>query len=200
MYDGMDQEQFIAFRLALIPASGFQSAQYRIIEIYSTDLFLLLQKEQRSNFTIEDVLEKLVDHLYWRRGAVEMDSLKKTYTLRQFEEKYLSQLLQIANEYKDKNLRQKWLKMPEAERNNPELVAAMRRFDHLANVEWPLVHFRTAARYLDRKPHELPATGGTNWKEYMQPKNQMVMFFPEIWSQEERESWGKNVTKELIGL
>lgn len=200
MFDGMDRDQFLAFRMALMPASGFQSAQFRIIEIYSTDLFFLMQKAQRPNFIIEDAPEKLIEFMYWRRGAVEAESGKKTYTLRQFEEKYIPSLIQIATEYREKNLRQKWLKMPEADRWNPDLIAAMRRYDQLANVEWPLVHFRTAARYLDRKPHEIAATGGTNWKEYMQPKNQMVIFYPEIWTEQEEENWGKNISKELIGL
>src|SRR5205814_800582 len=33
MVEGMEREQFLAFRMALLPASGFQSAQYRMIEI-----------------------------------------------------------------------------------------------------------------------------------------------------------------------
>ena len=36
MVDGMDQDQFLKFRMSLLPASGFQSAQYRKIEIRST--------------------------------------------------------------------------------------------------------------------------------------------------------------------
>src|ERR1022692_4161133 len=38
MVDGMEPEQFLKFRLALLPASGFQSAQYRMIEMASTNL------------------------------------------------------------------------------------------------------------------------------------------------------------------
>ena len=37
MVDGMDRDEFLKFRMSLLPASGFQSAQYREIEIYSTD-------------------------------------------------------------------------------------------------------------------------------------------------------------------
>ena len=37
MVDGMEKEQFLRYRMALLPASGFQSAQYRMIEICSTD-------------------------------------------------------------------------------------------------------------------------------------------------------------------
>lgn len=38
---GMEKEQFLKFRMALLPASGFQSAQYRLIEICSTDMINL---------------------------------------------------------------------------------------------------------------------------------------------------------------
>jgi tryptophan 2,3-dioxygenase len=38
MVDGMEPEQFQKFRMSLLPASGFQSAQYRSIEIYSKTL------------------------------------------------------------------------------------------------------------------------------------------------------------------
>lgn len=36
MVDGMSLEQFREFRMALLPASGFQSVQYRLIEIHAT--------------------------------------------------------------------------------------------------------------------------------------------------------------------
>ena len=42
MVDGMEKEQFLRFRMALLPASGFQSAQYRMIEICSTDMLRLV--------------------------------------------------------------------------------------------------------------------------------------------------------------
>lgn len=96
--------------------------------------------------------------------------------LRQFEEKYDSSFTFMANDYRYKNLRRKYAALPPEEKNNAELIETMRRFDQLANVEWPLVHFRTAARYLDRKPEQIAATGGTNWKDYMPPKNQLIMF------------------------
>src|ERR1700743_3133206 len=47
MVDGMDQQQFLRYRMALLPASGFQSAQYRMIEIASTDFINLVDKEVR---------------------------------------------------------------------------------------------------------------------------------------------------------
>jgi len=38
MIKGMDRKEFLKSRMSLFPASGFQSAQYRMIEIRSTDL------------------------------------------------------------------------------------------------------------------------------------------------------------------
>ncbi|MEM0933356.1 MAG: tryptophan 2,3-dioxygenase family protein, partial [Bacteroidota bacterium] len=35
MIRGMEREQFLRYRMALLPASGFQSVQYRMIEIYA---------------------------------------------------------------------------------------------------------------------------------------------------------------------
>jgi tryptophan 2,3-dioxygenase len=47
MIEGMEKEQFLQFRMSLLPASGFQSAQYRKIEIASTPLLQLTDKEYR---------------------------------------------------------------------------------------------------------------------------------------------------------
>ncbi|HAI38818.1 MAG TPA: tryptophan 2,3-dioxygenase, partial [Maribacter sp.] len=38
MIKGMEREQFLQYRMALLPASGFQSAQFRMIELYATPL------------------------------------------------------------------------------------------------------------------------------------------------------------------
>ena len=37
------------------------------------------------------------------------------------------------------------------------------------NVDWPLQHYKTAVRYLSKKPSDIPATGGTNWQKYLPP-------------------------------
>ncbi len=46
MIEGMEPEQFLQFRMALLPASGFQSAQYRMIEIRATPLQNLQLREK----------------------------------------------------------------------------------------------------------------------------------------------------------
>ena len=35
------------------------------------------------------------------------------------------------------------------------------------------------------------ATGGSDWRKYMHPKHQKRIFFPELWSKDEIENWGK---------
>ena len=42
MGDGMETEQYMKFRNTLTPASGFQSAQYRLIEFASTEIINLI--------------------------------------------------------------------------------------------------------------------------------------------------------------
>ncbi|MEY3499683.1 MAG: hypothetical protein RL308_1352, partial [Bacteroidota bacterium] len=48
MGDGMEVEQYMKFRNTLTPASGFQSAQYRLIEFASTDLINLIDYRFRA--------------------------------------------------------------------------------------------------------------------------------------------------------
>ena len=58
MVDGMDQKEFLQFRMSLLPASGFQSSQYRKIEICSTSLDRIVHKDLRdkyANHSEEDI-------------------------------------------------------------------------------------------------------------------------------------------------
>src|SRR5258707_14882039 len=91
MVDGMDRGQFLKFRMSLLPASGFQSGQYRMIEICSTDLINLVDAQHRDTMKGVGELKPQLECLYWRSGATELASGKKTLTLQQFEEKYMKQ-------------------------------------------------------------------------------------------------------------
>jgi tryptophan 2,3-dioxygenase len=88
----------------------------------------------------------------------------------------------------DKNLRQLYLSRFT---NTKNVIAKLREFDLLANVYWPLAHLKSAARYLQKAPEDIKATGGTNWQKYLPPRFQRIMFFPELWSDEEKAEWGK---------
>jgi tryptophan 2,3-dioxygenase len=74
----------------------------------------------------------------------------------------------------------------------------MRRFDVLVNVNWPLAHYKSAVRYLQRNPTDIAATGGTNWQKYLPPRFQRRIFYPELWSDAEKEEWGKSWVDETI--
>lgn len=201
MVDGMDPKQFLQFRMSLMPASGFQSVQFRMIEICSTDLRNLVDRERRQALGLNSTHDEMMGCIYWRAGATEAETGTKTLTLLQFEAKYTDFLLKYAFEYRDKNLWAVVQRLPEADRQNPRLLRQLKELDANVNVNWPLMHFKSAVRYLQQEQGYLSATGGTNWKQYLPPKFQKRIFFPEIWSAQEIEDWGKGwVEKVLEGL
>ena len=191
MVDGLEKDQFLKFRMALLPSSGFQSMQYRLIEICSTDMINLVSQEDRENLVKHSDIRNLLEKLYWRKGATELASGKKTLTLQQFETKYKDTFYTTGLDYKDTNLyslyRNKFSSSPEKE----EIVKQLREYDSFANVIWPLAHLKSAIRYLHKSPDDIKATGGTNWQKYLPPRFQRIMFFPELWSEQEQSEWGK---------
>ncbi|GAB4207986.1 MAG: tryptophan 2,3-dioxygenase family protein [Bacteroidia bacterium] len=191
MIDGMEKEQFLRFRMALLPASGFQSAQYRLIEMASTPMINLTDKEHRERLRRQNAsIEEMYEHIYWKKGATEVTTGKKTYTLIQFEKKYEKQFIEWAKYYSDKNLWMKYLSLSDEDRNHPELIKAMKNIDLNVNVRWPLIHYKSAARYLQQDKQDVAATGGTNWQKYLPPRFQKRIFFPDLWSEQEKEKWG----------
>jgi len=198
MQDGMEREQFLKFRMSLLPASGFQSLQYRKIEICSTDVINLTGLEYRLKLDPYLPEDYLYDYLYWKGGATELATGKKTLTLNQFDEKYSEELIQLITEYRQKNIWRIYQK--HYQDNDQQLVGLMKEFDVLANVFWPLAHYKSAVRYLNKDEDVISATGGTNWQKYLPPRFQKVQFFPTLWTDKEREEWGKGwVKKEILG-
>ncbi len=143
MIDGMEKEQFLKFRMALLPASGFQSAQYRMIELYSTDLVNLIQKDYAAkNPNINKLSAKeMYEHIYWKTGATELATGRKTLTLKQFEEKYSEQFLILAEKCAKSNIYARYKELSETDKKNPELVKLMRDLDSNINVNWCLEHY-----------------------------------------------------------
>ena len=202
MSDGMEQQQFLQFRMSLLPASGFQSAQYRMIEIAATDFFNLVEKDEREKFagkTIDPVLiEDMYEFIYWKKGATELATGKKTLTLKMFEDKYGEQLTKYSKSMVGTNMWKLYQKLEMTAEEKHQIVTALREFDLNVNVNWPLAHYKTAVRYLQRNPSDIAATGGTNWQKYLPPRFQKRIFYPELWSQEEMEEWGKSWVKSII--
>ncbi|MFT2007572.1 tryptophan 2,3-dioxygenase family protein [Pontibacter sp. 13R65] len=198
MVDGMDPKQFLQFRMALMPASGFQSVQYRMIEIASTDLRNLTDKEKRKTLGQHTTPEDLMGCIYWKEGATEVSSGAKTLTLLRFEEKYTDQLVQFARNYAQKNIWSVYKRLPETDQQNPRLIRHLRELDSNVNVNWPLMHYKSAVRYLQKDPVIIAATGGTNWQKYLPPKFQKRIFYPELWSEQELEDWGKGWVEKVL--
>jgi len=198
MVDGMEKEQFLKFRMSLLPASGFQSGQYRMIEIYATDFINLVAKDKReelSNAPIEDQFE----YLYWKFGATELSTGKKTLTLKQFEKKYSKAFIELGKVNVNHNFNALALQFKAAGQLNRELRTELKQLDINVNVNWPLSHYKSAVRYLNREPEEIKATGGTNWQKYLPPRFQKRIFYPSLWTGEEVENWGKAWVDSVLG-
>ena len=192
MGDGMEVDQYMKFRNTLTPASGFQSAQYRLIEFASTDWINLIDNRFRSDFDRNSSFENALEHMYWQAAGKDHKTGKKSYLILEFERKYKDSFIRHMEKYSKLNLWQKFKQLPEEDQKNPELVKAMRHYDFTVNVTWVMGHLNAARKYIDGSGKGTgEATGGSDWKKYMHPKYQRRIFFPELWSQEELANWGE---------
>lgn len=191
MIEGMSRDEFIKFRMSLLPGSGFQSAQFRSIEIYSTPIKnLTIKKKTKTSNKLHNL-----ENIYWSKGATEIESGKKTYTLTQFQKKYNDKLHVLADNLKKKNIWLKYKNLTTTKKEKKELVTILRKYDFYVNVKWKLAHFKSAVKNLKSKGIK-KATGGTNWEKYLPPRFQKIVFFPEIWTKKEKEEWGISWLKE----
>ena len=191
MGDGMEVEQYMKFRNTLTPASGFQSAQYRLIEFASTDLINLIDYRFRATIDRNTPYEHAFEHLYWQAAGKDYKTGEKSYLINEFERKYKAEFLRNMETYNTTNIWQKFKTLPESDKANPELVQAMRHYDYTVNVTWVMGHLNAARKYIDSGHGTGEATGGSDWKKYMHPKYQRRIFFPELWSEDELKNWGE---------
>ncbi len=189
MGDGMEREQYMKFRNTLTPASGFQSAQYRLIEFASTELINLIDYRFRATIDRNTPYEHAYEHLYWQAAGKDHKTGKKNTLLTNFERKYKTEFLRKMEGYNTTNLWTKFKELPENVKSDVELVKAMRHYDYTVNVTWVMAHYHAAGKYLGNAA----ATGGSEWQKYMHPKYQRRIFFPELWSEEELKNWGEGV-------
>jgi len=190
MTQGMEVDQYLKFRNSLAPASGFQSAQYRKIEFASTELINLIDVRFRQTIDRNTSYEHALDHLYWQAAGKDHETGKKTYLLTAFEKQYRDEFVAFTKEYNTINLAAKFKSLPKQDQADPELIKAMRHYDSTVNITWVMAHYRTAKKYLNQGKTETASTGGSAWAKYMHPKYQKRIFFPELWSKQERENWG----------
>ena len=178
MIKGLDKDEFLKFRMSLLPASGFQSVQYREIEIYSAPLHRLVTASEREPLR-QQSLQQQYDHLYWKYGNLSLKSGQKTLTLKQFEQQYDERLFHLAQVRQSSNLATLVASWPQ-EQVSEALMQVLNHYDQLANVEWPKAHLKAAVYHLHQRPEVIKATGGTNWQKYLPTKKQTVSFFQDL--------------------
>lgn len=191
MNQGMRREEYNQFRLALAPASGFQSAQFRYIELQCTPIEHLIPPGRRSEVRPGMTMSEKFQLLYWQDAGYDRATGVKSLTLQQFEDHYLASFIDLAQRMERDNLYLRYLALAEQGRDTDALRAALRLFDYTFNVSWPLVHLQTAHTYLGSGHEQTAATGGSHWEQYLHPKHQKRIFFPALWSEEERARWGE---------
>jgi tryptophan 2,3-dioxygenase len=159
----MEVEQYMKFRNTLTPASGFQSAQYRLIEFASTDLINLIDYRFRSSIDRNTPYEHALEHLYWQAAGKDYQTGEKSYLILEFERKYKKDFLAFMEEYNTINLWQKFKQLPEEDQKNENLVKAMRHYDYTVNITWVMGHFHAAKKYIESGHGSGEATGGSDW-------------------------------------
>lgn len=188
MGEGMEIAQYQKFRNTLTPASGFQSAQYRLIEFASTELINLIDYRFRATIDRNTPYSHAYDHLYWQAAGKDHATGKKNTLITLFERKYRDLFLRKMEEYNTTNLYTRFKQLPDEVKSDPALIAAMRHYDRTVNITWVMAHYHAAGKYLG----EAAATGGSDWRKYMHPRYQRRIFFPELWSADELEHWGED--------
>ncbi len=192
MKDGMEVEQYLKFRNTLAPASGFQSSQYRLIEFGCTDWINLIDKRFVKDLPQNISEKEALEYMYWQAAGKDYKTGEKSYLLKEFENRYCETFVKAMKDYEKTNLWQKFVKLPLEAKSDKGLIEAMRHFDKTVNVVWVMGHYEAALKYLESNPGETKeATGGSDWKKYMLPQYQKRIFFPDLWSEEEKANWGK---------
>ena len=129
-----------------------------------------------------------------------MSTGKKTLTLKQFEKKYAKTFIELGKANTQLNFSALLQQLQYSGQSTPALENELRQLDVNVNVNWPLSHYKSAVRYLNREPDEIKATGGTNWQKYLPPRFQKRIFYPSLWTVEQKESWGKAWVDDVLGL
>lgn len=193
MREGMEIEQYNKFRFTLTPASGFQSAQYRLVEFASTELINLIDYRFRKEIDRNTPFEHAFEHLYWQAAGKDHKTGEKSTLIKNFEKRYKDEFIRFMTVYNTQNLWSRYKELPEKDKNNKDLIKAMRHYDHTVNIKWVMAHYNAAVHYILGGDNDGEGTGGSDWQKYMHPKYQKRIFFPELWTEEELENWGQDL-------
>jgi len=186
MTEGLNYQDYNKFRLALTPASGFQSAQFRYLELMCTPVLNLVNSEGKKRLPEQPNLDDIFENIYWRDAGYNHKTGKLTQTLKEFENKYLSSFKSLVQTAQGRTLFDQFLKFKNPSDN---LILRMKDFDHQYNVSWSRIHLKAANTYLNKKGEQKKATGGSHWKKYLHPKHQQRCFFPELWKNDSILDW-----------
>lgn len=175
LIDGLSTDAFMEFRKAFGTSSGFQSAQFRAIEVL-TGLERLTKDGKGDTF-------------YWERAARDMNTGEPTLTLVKFKEKHLHWLNTMYENRKpysfrlafDKVLHDKKISYADIFGGSiaaeiRELAEELLKLDR-SIIDWKQSHLRAAAKHLARAPR---GTGETNWAEYLKRSIKEEHYFPEL--------------------
>jgi tryptophan 2,3-dioxygenase len=191
MKDGLNNGQFGIFRKSLLPASGFQTYQFRLIEIMLTPYENLIMEAEKEAVKNETDFDKKFDHIYWRSGAIEKSTGKKAKILVNFNNKYDETFKEVINKIKGRTIYSEYLKL------SAEIKTVLQPFMFALDqsiLMWKLSHYSAATKHL---PADSKGTGGTKWDEYLPVKNQKINYFPTIWEGKDFNSEVDKLMEEL---
>ena len=188
LIDGLSTDEFLMYRKAFGTSSGFQSAQFRAIEIVSG-----LERMNPND-------DGAAPTFYWERAARHLTTNEPTLTLTKFKERHLTYLNALYENREPNSLRIAFLHGVErafgAKENLGvllgELMAGASEAKKLADmmidydmavVNWKQEHFKVVMKHM---PRVSEGTGGTNWKEYLANSIKQQRFFPELHEAKDR--------------
>ena len=186
MTEGLDYEDYNKFRMSLTPASGFQSAQFRYLELMCTPILNLVNSDGQKRLSEDPSLHEIFENMYWRDAGYNRETGKTSYTLKSFERKYLQSFKDLSVTVKGQTL---WEQFQKFENPSDNLIFRMRDFDHQYNVNWSKTHLKAAEKYLSKRGKTRESTGSSPWKKYLHPKYQQRSFFPDLWKNQNILDW-----------
>src|SRR5690554_6011365 len=127
MKAGMSYDDYNTFRSALTPASGFQSASFRYLELYCTRLENLINKNGEARLPLHPTTDDYFEHIYWKDAGLDRQTGKMTLTLKLFIEKYEADFKALAEKVEGKTLEERIAQM---ENPSEKLKKKLKQFDH----------------------------------------------------------------------
>ncbi len=182
----LDTEEFFQFRMILVPASGFQTVQFRKIELMLTSLDNLTFGNQlmgKLGITLTTTeLKSAYERVYWKLGARDKDTKEKTQLLTDFEEKYDYELINLSKSQKEINLNSIVSRVGGINDKLRQLLLQLNQ----DIVAWKKTHYEVLAPHfedfksLNQKYNwqvdESKGTGGTNFHKFLKASQEISYF------------------------